>query len=68
MKRPVKLILTVILLITCFSGCFWGWDRGYGDHDRGAYGDHDRGGDDNRDRGGHDSDRYDDRRDLDDHR
>ena len=66
MRRPVMLFLVVILLITCFPGCYW--DRGYGDHDRGAYGDHDRGGNDNRDRGGHDSDRNDDRRDLDDHR
>ena len=40
MRRPVMLILAVILLITCFSGCYW--DRGYGEHDRGAYGDHDR--------------------------
>ena len=63
MRRPVMLILAVILLSTCFSGCYW--DRGYGEHDRGAYGDHDSGGNDNRDRGGNDSD---DRRDLDDHR
>ena len=49
------LILAVLLLITCFSGCFW--DRGYGDHDRGAYGDHER--------GVKGSDRHDD---LDDHR
>jgi hypothetical protein len=55
MKRPVSLILAVILLITC-SGCFWGWE-------------HDRRGYDDRDRGGHDDgDRHDDRRDFDDHR
>jgi len=42
MRRPVMLILAVILLSTCFSGCYW--DRGYGEHDRGAYGDHDSGG------------------------
>jgi hypothetical protein len=67
MRKSFFLILGIILIITCFSGCFW--DRGYGPHDRGAYGDHDRGGGyDDRDRGGHDSDRHDDRRDLDDHR
>jgi hypothetical protein len=54
MKRPVSLILGIILLITC-SGCFWGWE-------------HDGRGYDDRDRGGHDGDRHDDRRDLDDHR
>ena len=61
MKKPVGLILAIILLITC-SGCFWGYDRGgYGDRDRGGYGDQDRGGHD-------DGDRHDDRRDFDDHR
>lgn len=54
MRRPLSLILAVILLITC-SGCFWGWE-------------HDQRGYDDRDRGGHDGDRHDDRRDLDDHR
>jgi hypothetical protein len=69
MKRPVSLILAIILLVTC-SGCFWGHARGgYGDRDRGGYGDQDRGGYGDRDRGGHDDgDRHDDRRDLDDHR
>jgi len=70
MKRPVSLILAIILLITC-SGCFWGWEhdrRGYDDRDRGGYGEHDRGGSDDRDPGGHDGDRHDDSRDLDDHR
>jgi hypothetical protein len=51
MKRPVSLILVVIMLITC-SGCFWGWHD-----DRGRY--------DHRDRSGHDGDRHDDRRDHD---
>jgi hypothetical protein len=62
MKRPVSLILAIILLITC-SGCLWvhGDRGGYGDRDRGGYGDQDRGGHD-------DGDRDDDRRDLDDHR
>lgn len=52
MKRLLSLILTVILLSTCF-GCFWEHDRGeYGDRDRGGYGEHDRGehGDRDRDR------------------
>jgi hypothetical protein len=40
MRRLSILFLAVILLITCFSGCFW--DRGYGAHDRGAYGDHEQ--------------------------
>jgi len=57
MRRPVSLILAIILLIAC-SGC--PWVRG----DRGGYGEHDRGGYDDRDRGGHDGeDRHDDRRD-----
>jgi hypothetical protein len=47
MRRPVSLILAIILLITC-SGCFWGWE-----HDRGGYGDRDRGGRGDRDRGEH---------------
>jgi hypothetical protein len=38
MRRPLSLILAVILLITC-SGCFWGWE-----HDRGGYSERDRGG------------------------
>ena len=66
MRRPVSLILAIILLITC-SGCFIpgrGWvvpgDELPGDRDRGGHGD--------RDRGGHDRDRHDDRRGPDDHR
>ncbi|MFA4920447.1 MAG: hypothetical protein WC581_14570 [Thermodesulfovibrionales bacterium] len=58
MRRPVSLILAIILLITC-SGCFIpgrGWvvpgDELPGDHDR----------------GGHDGGRHDDRRDSDHHR
>jgi hypothetical protein len=43
MRRPVSIILAIILIITC-SGCFWGYDRrGHGDQDRGGYGDRDRG-------------------------
>jgi hypothetical protein len=43
MRRPVRLILAVILLITC-SGCLWVPGRGWhGDHDRGRHGDHDSG-------------------------
>jgi hypothetical protein len=62
MRRPLSLILAVILLIT-WSGCIWGLEhdqRGYENRDRGGYGDTDR--------GGHDGDRHDDRRDSDDHR
>jgi len=60
MRRPVSIILAIILLITC-SGCFWDRSRGgYGEHDREGYGDQDR--------GGHDGDRHDDRGDHDDHR
>lgn len=47
MRRPVSLILAIILFIAC-SGCFWE-DRG-----RGGYGEHDRGGHGEQDRGGHD--------------
>jgi hypothetical protein len=44
MRRPVSLILAIILLITC-SGCFWDRGRGgYDEHDRGGSGEHDRGG------------------------
>jgi hypothetical protein len=50
MRRPVSLILAVILLIAC-SGCFWE-DRG-----RGGYGDRDRGGSGEYERGGHDDHR-----------
>jgi hypothetical protein len=45
MRRPVSLILAIILLITC-SGGFWGLEhdrRGYDDRDRGERGDQDRG-------------------------
>ena len=57
MKRPVRLILAIILLIAC-SGCFWDRNRGdRGSQDRGGYGEQDR--------GGHDGVRHDDR---DDHR
>lgn len=62
MKRPLSLILAVILLITC-SGCLWGWEydrRGYDDRDRG-----DRDGYRHDDRDGY---RHDDRRDFNDHR
>jgi len=53
MRRPVSIILAIILIITC-SGCFWGYDRGgYGDRDRGDRGDQDRGGYGDRDRGEH---------------
>jgi len=42
MNRPIRLILVVILLITC-SGCIWVQDRGWhGDRDRGEHGDQDR--------------------------
>ncbi len=66
MKRVLKLILVMILLISCY-GCFipgHGWvvpgdelpggqSRGdSGGHDRGGHSDHDRGGDSDRD-GGH---------------
>ena len=44
MRRPVSLILTIILLITC-SGCFWEVEgEGHGEHDRGWHGEHERGG------------------------
>jgi len=46
MEKPLSLILTVLLLMTC-SGCFWGWDHGHGGHnyrDHGGHGDQDRGG------------------------
>jgi len=56
MRRPVSLILAIILLIAC-SGCFWDHRGGHGDQDRGGQGEHDR--------GGHDGDRHDDRRDSD---
>ena len=54
MRRPLSLILAVILLITC-SGCFWGWE-------------HDGRGSDGRDRGDRDGYRHDDRGGPDDHR
>jgi hypothetical protein len=54
MRRPLSLILAVILLITC-SGCFWGWE-------------HDRRGYDDRGRGDREGYRHDDRRGPDDHR
>ena len=60
MRRPVSIILAIILIITC-SGCFW--DRGLGGHGeqgREGYGDQDR--------GGHDGDRHDDRGGHDDNR
>jgi hypothetical protein len=60
MRRPVSLILAIILLIAC-SGCFWDRNRGdRGSQDRGGYGEQDR-----EDRGGHDGGRHDNR---DDHR
>ena len=54
MYRPLRLILVVILLITC-SGCFWVEPDGggRGDRNRGDYGDHDRGGHGDQDRERH---------------
>jgi hypothetical protein len=60
MRRPVSIILAIILIITC-SGCFW--DRG-----RGGHGEQGREGYGDQDRGGHDGDRHDDRGGHDDHR
>jgi|GEM_PF-6823507 len=40
MRRPVSLILAIILLITCF-GCFWEVERGgHGKQDRGGHDEH----------------------------
>jgi hypothetical protein len=53
MRRPLVLMVAVILLITCF-GCFVVRDRrGYDGRDRGGHWDHDRGEYGDRDRGGH---------------
>ena len=53
MRRPVSIILAIILIITC-SGCFWDRGRGErGDQDRGGYGDRDRGDRGDQDRGGY---------------
>lgn len=59
MNRLVRLILVIILLISC-SGCFIpgrGWvvpgDELPGEHDRGGHGDRDRGGHGDRDGGRH---------------
>jgi len=52
MRRPVSLILTIILLITC-SGCFWGDRGGAGEHDHEGSGEqHDHGGSGEHDHGG----------------
>lgn len=53
MNRPLRLILVIILLITC-SGCLLVPDRGWhGDRNRGDYGDHERGGHGDQDSGKH---------------
>ena len=51
MRRPVNLVLAVILLIAC-SSCFWYRDRGGYDHRGGGHG-----GQRHDDGGGHDKHR-----------
>ena len=53
MRKPVSLILVIILLIAC-SGCFWKVEhdqRGYEGRDSGGYGDREHGVSDDQSRG-----------------
>jgi len=44
MRRPVSLILAIILIVAC-SGSFWDpGHEGQGEQDRGGHGEHDHGG------------------------